>query len=302
MNRKPRILITYDAPNWAYHKNAKILQKYLSDEFDICLLYDQDKISLLRHISQSEYDLVFFQWYKDIDIMMLSGLLHRQPCISQIATTYIFDRDIKSTGWSGYKFWPLMIAKNKELYDMLSLQRKGLGVELAYHVNDHEIFFKHNKPKVKNKDFTVAFVGHTDNPRKGYSLIKEACKASNVNLKTIDFSNKIPYEDLPDFYRSVDATICASDMEGAPNPVIESGLVGTPIITTRVGQIGEMVVNEENAIVVNRDTQSLALGIQKLQNDDSLYENISVNIYKTCYDWNMKAFGQWRKIFKKSIK
>ena len=60
MNKKPKVLITYDAPNWAYHKNAKILQKYLSDEFNIELIYDQDKIKLLQHIKESYYDLIFF--------------------------------------------------------------------------------------------------------------------------------------------------------------------------------------------------------------------------------------------------
>ena len=297
---KKKILITYDAPDWAYHKNAKVLKKYLSDEFDISLIYDQDKLALVSHLKDHQYDLVFFQWYKDIDFMMASGLIHKQKCISQIATTYIFDREIEAQGWHGYRFWPYMVAKNKELYERLYVQRNGIGVDLAYHVNDHEIFFSQGKKK-KKKDFRVAYVGHTENPRKGFHLIKKACEDANVELLFHDHSNKISYENLPDFYRSADVTICASNMEGAPNPMIESGLVGTPIITTRVGQIQEMVKNRENAIIVERNTDAIRDAIIELKQNDELYDKLSANIAKTCFDWNILALNQWREIFRKCI-
>ena len=296
---KGKVLITYDAPNWAYHKNAKVLKKFLSDDFDITLIYDQDKQAMCDHIVSNDYDMIFFQWYQDIDILLQTKLLYKQVCISQIATTYIFN-DIEEHGWDSYKRWPLIVAKNNELFNGINNLRGGRGAALAYHVNDSDIF-SYSCKKIKNNDFTVGYVGCSENPRKGFHIIEQACKELNVTLKKLDHGTKIEYEKMPEFYRSVDVTVCASNMEGAPNPMIESGLVGTPIITTRVGQIQEMVIDKENGLFIERDVESLKEAINLLKSDDELYNRLSENIAKTCFEWNSLALRQWREIFSKSV-
>lgn len=301
--KKARVLITYDAPNWAYHKNAKILQKYLSDEFDISTIYDQDKIHLMKSIYEGEYDLVFHQWYRDIDSLLSTGVFRKTLCITQIATTSIFEESIKKEGWQNHKYWPLIVAKNKELYERLSLLRDGSGVALAYHVNDTSLFFRdESERKTDSKNFRVGFVGHINNPRKGYDIVKTACDDLGVELKTIGFNDRFAYEDMPAFYRGVDCTVCASNMEGAPNPMLESGLVGTPIITTCVGQIQEMISNHKNALIIDRNVDSLKSAITALRDDVELRNRLSVEISKTCQQWNELAIQQWRNIFSFCVK
>jgi glycosyltransferase involved in cell wall biosynthesis len=293
-----RILITYDSPNWAYHKNAKVLQKYLGDEFEIELAFDQDKAQLMRIIESGKYDLVFHQWYRDIDALLHYGLYGKTRCITQIATTSLFDESISQEGWQNHRFWPLIVAKNKELFDRLSLLRDGKGVALAYHVNDAEIFNFDGARKLQNNRFTVGFVGHTTNPRKGYSIVENVCKELNVDLKTIKFTDKFEYEKMPDFYKSVDCVVCASNMEGAPNPMIEASLVGTPILTTRVGQIQEMVIDGVNGLFIDRTEASLKESLASLMNNPELYVKISENAATSSRKWNDLALEQWRLIFR----
>lgn len=53
-----------------------------------------------------------------------------------------------------------------------------------------------------------------------------------------------PSRDVGTLLRSVDALILVSDHEGFPRVVVEAGMVGTPVISTRVGALPELFAEE----------------------------------------------------------
>ncbi len=296
---KKRILITYDVVDWAYHKNAKILQKFLSDEFEIGICTDQNKAALLHHLRKTPYDLLFLQWFPDVDIFW-NQYRGSYPVVTQVTSSVFFK--MTNEGWKGLDTVPLVVSKSKEYKNKLA---KIIGEEktrLAYHVNDIEFF----TPKIgrRNKDFTVGYVGRDcliANENKGHTFIKEACKKANVQFKIAGFDSRVPYEKMPDFYKSVDAVVCASRHEGAPNSMLEGGLCGTPLITTRVGQIQEMIEDGVNGFICERDADSIAEKIMILKDDENLYNQFSEKMSAVSHKFANTAFDQWRNFFRESI-
>jgi GT2 family glycosyltransferase len=93
----------------------------------------------------------------------------------------------------------------------------------------------------------------------------------NIVLKYCDSTEpktKIPHEKMVDFYNSIDAYICLSDIEGTPNTILEAMACGIAVITTNVGIVDEVLGREQRKYVLNsRDKSELK---QKLMN---LYSN-----------------------------
>ncbi len=64
--------------------------------------------------------------------------------------------------------------------------------------------------------------------------------------------------EMLDFYHSLDVYVCASRTEGTPNPCLEAAACGLPVITTRVGNMPELIRDGENGFFVERDVADIA--------------------------------------------
>lgn len=67
-----------------------------------------------------------------------------------------------------------------------------------------------------------------------------------------------PGRDVGTLVKSVDAVVIASQHEGFPMAVVEAGLVGTPVIATRVGALPELFADEILFVDRDGDTPSFA--------------------------------------------
>jgi len=123
---RKKILITYDVEDWAYHKNAKILQKYLQPFYDIEIISDQDKRGLLAHVNTVTYDLLFLQWFPDVDIFYRMYRLP-YPVVTQVTSSVFFK--MHSEGWNTLFEVPLIVSKSRQYYEKLrrSWGKRGLG-------------------------------------------------------------------------------------------------------------------------------------------------------------------------------
>lgn len=69
---------------------------------------------------------------------------------------------------------------------------------------------------------------------------------------------------------SADMVILTSDNEGTPLSLIQAGMAGLPVVTTRVGSVPEIVLNGSTGIVTGLDVQEIANALEKLVNDKVL--------------------------------
>jgi hypothetical protein len=80
---------------------------------------------------------------------------------------------------------------------------------------------------------------------------------------------------MPDYYNSIDVLLCASAMEGTPNPVLEAMACGVPVISTDVGVVPEVLGPLQSDFIVPRDPGAMAAAIRRLHLDRGLLQKLS---------------------------
>ena len=73
---------------------------------------------------------------------------------------------------------------------------------------------------------------------------------------------------------AADIVVLTSDNEGTPLSLIQAGMAGLPVITTRVGSVPEVVLDGITGIVTGLDVQEVANALEKLANSSNLREQL----------------------------
>lgn len=90
-----------------------------------------------------------------------------------------------------------------------------------------------------------------------------------------------PYKSILDVIDQVDIVVLLSDAEGMPLTLIESLYYGKPIIATDVGSVSEMVINDTNGYIVNKNEFDVIIHhIVTLMTDKQKYLKFSENSMK----------------------
>jgi len=88
-------------------------------------------------------------------------------------------------------------------------------------------------------------------PSRGY--VKNGLKDMNIPYKHIYLNS---YPEIGGVYQCLDAYIVASRIEGGPKAILESMASRVPIISTRVGQADDIIVNSINGWVCEKENYS----------------------------------------------
>jgi len=92
---------------------------------------------------------------------------------------------------------------------------------------------------------------------------------------------RITHEDLPvnvlgwqsnieQVLSAADVVVLTSDNEGTPLSLIQAGMAGLPVVTTRVGSVPEVVIDGVTGIITNLDVQEIADALEELANGAKL--------------------------------
>jgi glycosyltransferase involved in cell wall biosynthesis len=86
--------------------------------------------------------------------------------------------------------------------------------------------------------------------------------------KSVPKGDLLAPEALRDLYGRVDFYLCTSWHEGTPNPALEAAACGTPLVTTRVGNMPELVRHGENGFFVEPRLESVVDALRGLRTLD----------------------------------
>jgi len=76
--------------------------------------------------------------------------------------------------------------------------------------------------------------------------------------------------DIEQVLSAADIVVLTSDNEGTPLSLIQAGMAGLPVVTTRVGSVPEVVLDGVTGVITNLDVQEIADALEKLANNDEL--------------------------------
>jgi glycosyltransferase involved in cell wall biosynthesis len=101
--------------------------------------------------------------------------------------------------------------------------------------------------------------------------------------KAVTFTGSVPPDEVPFLLSAADITVAPykkMDVEfwGSPMKLFEYMASGTPLITSSIGQLSEIIKNDENGLLVEPgDICALSLAMERLINNPTLGNHLSHN-------------------------
>jgi len=127
---------------------------------------------------------------------------------------------------------------------------------------------------------SVVFIG-------GFDKQNRYCKTINTMIdkydlrKQISFLGKIDNSLVLNEIRKSDALIITSITEGMPISMIEAFSLAKPVLSTRVGGVPEVLINNFNGYILSQNTQDAAMKINSIMSELENYSKMSSMAYST---------------------
>ncbi len=106
-------------------------------------------------------------------------------------------------------------------------------------------------------------------------------KSLNVSDRVI-FAGRIERNQIPYYLKAADRFILNSGYEGFPHIILEAMAVGTPVVASNIGGNKELIENNINGILVEKDDiNQIQSAIARLTSDTNFFGNIVRNARQT---------------------
>jgi glycosyltransferase involved in cell wall biosynthesis len=254
------VRFVYDAPGWAYYNNGRDLAKYAPADF---------KVSLARFLSPS--DLSSALGNEAPDLLILNRLseiacVRKELDKRQWSTKLI---GFWSTGWPRRIEQLAQVLRHADLINFvnhtywrnLGMPANSVCIPLGV---DLEVF----RPAISFEDRPqrILWIGSELNSAvKGYEAIvvhlrEKLCRAGfecDFRLVNSFDPNLLSQKEMAAWYNTGRAFLVTSTVEGTPNVALEAAACGCALISTRVGNMPELIRNGENGVLVEDAHQQL---------------------------------------------
>ena len=289
-----KIACIVDTLGKVQHKRLCILQKYIDDHFEMFSTKTKTKNRRMArcdvvYLSNPSYLVSVPKFSGDIFCSITS-----HKCLEN-----------KKQFLSTLKRFSRISVNNTILFN----EFKNNIERLYYTPNgvDRSLFCFSNKSL--GSPIKIGWVGNMDRAAKNYENIVlplTKYKFNNVVFSILATSkydnpkNMLTSEKMLEYYRSLDFLMITSTTEGTPNPGLEALSCGIPLITTRVGNMIEIIEHDKNGVFCNPIKESFIDAINSISSVSSDKYNsmrIAANDSMMSWDWGVKS-KEWIKFFK----
>lgn len=246
-----RVLLLPDTRGWAYDVIAKSIAPYFK-RYDPTIKYVGEVLAKKDSVNFDDYDVIMgFFWH---DMLNLGPKIYKNYNPKKVCV-----------GIHGHNAWIKRGIKQESVVESIS-KYAGVGCISRKLMR----LFKKNAPvftpsgygdnfeyKPINSQERIKFLWVGDNNAKHHGDIKgfnDIIKPvfdsrDDVDLLIATKKNKIPYEDMHNFYYKGHVALCMSKNEGSPLPIIEAMACGRPVISTDVGVAPELITQGAGKII-----------------------------------------------------
>jgi glycosyltransferase involved in cell wall biosynthesis len=283
MRNQIKVLVFYDAIGWAWYHKSLQLQKLMPEDINI------DVQQLYTDFDHSKYDYILVfdayplkKWELNVPYEKLIIGCSNEKILEQ-TVELVSSGKCRAGFVNNYPSY-LKVGESNKFYCCQN------GV-------DEQLFSPRNK---KLGPFTACWVGNSKAmAKKGIELIEKACLLTETKLIKVDrqavealaSGNLLSLEEIRDqVYHQSSVYICASEFEGTPNPALEALSCGLPVISTRVGNMPEILIDGVNGYLVDRSVESIARALIKIKtlNHEMLASNARKSIEQG-WTWKQKV-------------
>lgn len=272
-NRRSRVLLVCDRPNWAYDAIARALVRHDANaRFALDIFHLKGREDELSRIAP-RYGAVFVLGWQ-----LLASLED-----GEVVERLELDPDRTLTGIHSHHAWDSRqttpersVPPPENLVAYLSRFRgvnavsrrltdlfRGAGLdEVAYTPNGVDTkLFRPDRPPRLDGPLRVGFSGSKKHDwRKGISeFIEPAAREAGAELRLAMPVEKhhVPLNEMARFYNDIDVYVCASSSEGFSLSVLEASACGRPVVSTHVGGSEDLIENGVNGFIVDRDVEAI---------------------------------------------
>lgn len=294
-SRKARVLFCVDAPGWAHDFKTTNLIKNLSHRFECRKVYDQ-QVSR-DDIAWAEVIIIYY-WPQFRTLIQYQDLLPAKIVLGGISSPTDIEGDQRlEMGMRVFSFVQGVFVHNQLLYKDF----KAVFANKPFYLNpngvDTHFYCPASPPKPSGKPLIVGWAGSLENhgSLRGYhDIIVPAVKMTEgIELRTAAREDKLRGPDeMLEFYRTLDVYLVGSRVEGTPNPGLESAACGIPVISTRVGNMPELIRDGENGFLVDERTpEAFSEKMAILRDNPFLLQKMRTQIRQDIadWDWEIKA-------------
>ena len=191
--------------------------------------------------------------------------------------------------------------------EKFGLMPPGLAIGNLPSKNDALAFFGLN-----NERLECAFIGRVTQIKRPDRFLDVVSEIKKRNI-SLDFfiagdgelleacRERIISEDLPvkvlgwqsnieKVLSATDIVVLTSDNEGTPLSLIQAGMAGLPVVSTNVGSVPEVVLDNATGLLTSLDVQEIADALEKLFSDKALRERLGL----AAQEFTLANFGVQR--------
>ena len=162
--------------------------------------------------------------------------------------------------------WKNIIVKSVRMYNILGIANafvipNGVNIEVFNSIDKRlcqkKLGWDHNKKH-------ILFPADKSRPEKNFRLAKKVF--SILNNKNVELHSLIDVspKQIPLWMNSADVVLLVSLNEGSPNVIKEAMACNSPIVSTDVGDVKEVIANTKNCYLTSYDPKEIAVKINKV--------------------------------------
>ena len=286
----------------------KVLKKYLREQGFDYIIDNRTRIGFFK-------ELIISKWLYKANKTVY--------CVRSYETASYLNSN-KFLGRLMYASAYKIVAVSDAISEKLKTNYKFNNIEVIY--NPVDIETESNATQTHIEDVFILFYGRINDDIKNISLLLEAyakskLPESNIKLKILgkgkdesllkNKSEKLGLETKVEFlnYRSNPLeivksaffTVLTSRYEGLPRVLVESLVIGTPVVSVdcKSGP-SEIIINEQNGLLVeNHNPDALAKAMNRMLEDKDLYLHCKSNAKPSVEKFSKENVGQqWKALLK----
>lgn len=284
---KYTVRLLFDVPGWAYHRRCQALQKYAPDDFAVTIGPDYGRVlkaiphdlvlqlcyacskNIRDHVDQAGYDMVVVT---GINVAWKSG-----------------------ASWfpNVYRYSHHVIFNSKMAWEEAGRQERTSWISNGV---DGEIF-RPIMPIGERKPRVISIGSDFHRKNKGFMdilphLVGELgergidCDFRQVNSHGRE---RVGQETMNSWYNTGTIYVVASEREGTPNPALEAAAAGCVLVSTRVGNMVELIEDGVNGFLVERNLDAIHNAVLKAQAN---YPRMAAAMQERIADWHWRTRAQ----------